>query len=163
MIDKTFSILNHHKIYLCIRRDKNGVAVIPVKLFKSEKEVYTLVSDEDYYHLVKEKWYLNKGRYAWSRNNKEKVIDHANCDKLDNRRENLRLVSRSTNCRNKRKAESSPTLAGVSYHKQSNKWRSRLKLQGKEISLGYFHTAEEAHNAYKAKREELERAEGLSV
>ena len=49
-------------------------------------------------------------------------IDHINGIKNDNRLENLRWVSRSQNCRNKKKKmNTSSQYKGVSYYKPNNK------------------------------------------
>jgi HNH endonuclease len=70
-----------------------------------------------------------------------KEVDHINRDKLDNRRENLRVVSRAQNvdnCGSKHErvnpAEKVSAFRGVSWHAQKGKWRSRYKGR----SLGLF-------------------------
>lgn len=153
-----------------ILRNEEGIAIIPVKLFNSDDVVFTKVSDCDYYALLEHKWYLNRGGYVWSKfgemqcvilqnSNKNKVVDHINHDKIDNQRENLRVVSWILSNRNKRKQEGkSSQYIGVSFHKQSNRWRARMKTNGRERSLGYFDTEEEAKDAY---QEEYNRLENL--
>ena len=83
-------------------------------------------------------------------------IDHINGKPSDDRIKNLRDVSRSVNLQNQRAARSnnSSGLLGVFFQKTMNKWTSKIQLDWKTKSLGYFDTAEEAHAAYlKAKRE----------
>lgn len=72
-------------------------------------------------------------------------VDHINRDGLDNRWENLRLASHSENQRNGRPRP----LKGASWHKASQKWRAVITVNDKQIALGYFETAEEAHEAYR--------------
>lgn len=81
-------------------------------------------------------------------------IDHINGLRRDNRIANLRDVSRKTNLQNIRNVRSSSTsgLLGAFRHKKSGLWRTSLKIDGKERSLGYFKTPEEAHRAYMAGR-----------
>ena len=77
------------------------------------------------------------------------IIDHINGVREDNRISNLRCVTKSDNSHNTRStwknAHGSP---GVNFHKQSNKWNSRINHKRKQISLGYYNTKEEAAQAY---------------
>jgi hypothetical protein len=71
-----------------------------------------------------------------------KEIDHINGDKLDNRIENLRWCSRSTNLRNR------PSTKGCNWDKQMQKWKAQIYIDGKLKHLGYFNTEAEARAAY---------------
>jgi hypothetical protein len=151
---------------ISIRRNRDGFAIIPVKIFKSDLVVYALVSDEDYYELVQETWYLNQGGYAWSfrrgemhtsiinNDDKTKVIDHADRDKLDNRRENLRVVTRCQNSCNKRKRSASkyPGVSKCAY-KYSTLWVTKITIEKRQVHVGYFDTEEKANEAYEQKHE----------
>ena len=76
-------------------------------------------------------------------------VDHINGDGLDNRRENLRLATHAENSRNLRMpSTNSSGLKGASWHKAAQKWRSRIIINGQDIHLGLFLTAEAAHAAY---------------
>lgn len=76
-------------------------------------------------------------------------IDHRNTNRKDNRWENLRLADTFTNKRNTRPYRSNKSgLKGVSWHVTSKKWRSRIRIDGKEVVLGMFDTPEEANRAY---------------
>lgn len=76
-------------------------------------------------------------------------IDHLNRKKADNRWLNLREATPSQNKSNRmRPVRSSTGLKGVSTHPNTNKFRARIKLAGKEVHLGLFETVEEAHAAY---------------
>lgn len=81
--------------------------------------------------------------------NPELCIDHINQDKTDNRIENLRMATRQENNRNTKKKNKNG-LTGV-YLKPNGKFVSRIK----NIYLGTFDTAEEAHEAYKVKAKDL--------
>ena len=69
-------------------------------------------------------------------------IDHVNHIRNDNRVNNLRIVSHQQNTFNYKNTK------GYSWDKQTNKWRSKICINGKNIHLGYFKTEEEARNAY---------------
>jgi len=72
-------------------------------------------------------------------------IDHINGTRDDNRLENLRSVSRQENLKNRRLSSNNTSGAhGVSLHKQAGKWRARISVDNKEISLGLFETKEQA-------------------
>jgi hypothetical protein len=74
--------------------------------------------------------------------------DHINHDKLDNRRENLRIASPSQNNVNRRKqAGTSSRFIGVQWHKQSKKWRAVMQVNGKRKHLGYFPIEDEIEAA----------------
>ena len=79
----------------------------------------------------------------------DKEVDHINGDGLDNRLANLRIVSREQNQRNsKRRSDNTSGFKGVSLHGKSGKWQARIRIDGKQKSLGIFRTKEEAHKAY---------------
>jgi HNH endonuclease/AP2 domain len=79
-----------------------------------------------------------------------KMIDHINENKSDNKIENLRVCNTALNMQNKRKAQANNKTGylGVNYAKNVNKYNAQICLNGKSKSLGYFNTAEEAHQAY---------------
>lgn len=81
-------------------------------------------------------------------------IDHINGNRSDDRIENLRDVSRKTNQQNMRKAYSTSSTGLIGSHAHGQKYRAEISLNGKNVHLGVFETAINAHEAYvKAKRE----------
>ena len=76
-------------------------------------------------------------------------IDHINRVRDDNRIANLREATNKENQWNRGKQKSSTSgFTGVSWHKKSGKWQSRIAVNKKVIQLGVFNTPEEAHAAY---------------
>lgn len=83
----------------------------------------------------------------------KREVDHINGDKLDNRRENLRVVTRAQNGQNvasQRNASSSHR--GVSFYKQTNCWVAFCGVNGQKVHLGYHKTELEAAKAASAFR-----------
>jgi len=81
------------------------------------------------------------------------VVDHINCDKQDNRLENLQLISQRENSSKDRKGSSKYT--GVCWDKRNNKWLSVIRINGKQKHLGYFNCELEASAAYQSKLKAL--------
>lgn len=76
-------------------------------------------------------------------------IDHKNRNGLDNRRENLRKATPQQNKRNATKNRNSYSYyKGVSYRKDTNKFRARISIDKKTKNLGQFDKEIEAAKAY---------------
>ena len=133
---------------------------------------FALVDDADYDWLVRYEWQAlketNSGLWYASRSywvdgrtygfkmhrqimglskGDGKRVDHINGDRLDNRRCNLRLATHAENCRN-RKNHSNNTSGFKGVHRQKNRWRALIRVDGKSKFLGSFLTPEDAHAAY---------------
>jgi hypothetical protein len=80
------------------------------------------------------------------------LVDHKNGHTLDNRRENLRLATRSQNVHNKCKTQSktSSKFIGVSFEKRRGRWDVRIRHEGKQIWIGTFDNEIDAAKAYDA-------------
>jgi hypothetical protein len=73
------------------------------------------------------------------------IVDHINGNRLDNRKENLRLCTMKENrFNNKNYSTNKSGYPGVSWHKKAGKWRARIQVQEKQIHLGLFDSLEEA-------------------
>lgn len=76
-------------------------------------------------------------------------IDHINGNILDNRPHNLRDVDKSTNQQNQRKAHVGSKTGLIGAHAtDKGDFRSGIRINGRQMSLGRFKTAEQAHEAY---------------
>lgn len=76
-------------------------------------------------------------------------IDHIDTNSLNNRIDNLRLVTRGQNECNKRKRRNTKSpLKGVSWNGQKKKWMATLAIDGKVRKIGFFSTDLEAHLCY---------------
>ena len=87
------------------------------------------------------------------------LVDHINGDKLDNRKENLRLVTMSQSNANrgkinfKRKVDKRSKFIGVSWDR--NAYRAIICKDGKKEYLGRFDIEEDAAKAYNKRALEL--------
>ncbi len=134
---------------------------------------FTIVEPYDYYRFQHFKWWLHSNgtnlyaaRTAVTDDLKSKIIflqrqimqppghlvvDHRNCDSLDNRRDNLRIVTQAENMRNRRKRKNtSSRYIGVWFDKKRNKWTAQIRYNGKKIWLGRFDSEIDAARAYDA-------------
>jgi len=77
------------------------------------------------------------------------IVDHINHNKLDNRVENLQLITQRENLsKDKFRKNFTSKYTGVSWYKTSKKWRAAIQINGKEKRLGLFTNELEAANAY---------------
>ena len=151
------------------RRLKYGYSFRRIYLGQNE---YTIVEPADYYSFSKYNWILircNKKPYAISefkigrektkrmylhraimKAPKRRIVDHRNCDGLDNRRANLRFATYSQNLANRTKTKSKTTSKyhGVSFSKLSKKWGATIGWRHKTIWLGRFENEIDAARAY---------------
>lgn len=120
-----------------------------------------MIDEEDFPMLASFHWSLHSDGYAVAsrgRNLMHRMIlnaptgmdvDHINRNRLDNRKVNLRLVSRSENMRNAGPhADNKSGYRGVSWFARDSKWKAQISIAGKNRHIGYFKTKEEAALAY---------------
>ena len=126
-----------------------------MKTLLSTKNEKILLSDEDYNAITIHTWYVNKNGYAErqvqiagkrkavylhyliiGKPPEGKIVDHINGNKLDNRKENLRFITRQQNQYNRHKDR------GISFARK--KWVAYIHHDYKKIHLGSFTTREEA-------------------
>lgn len=75
--------------------------------------------------------------------------DHIDMNRSNDHISNLRISSASQNIANtKARKNNQCGLKGASLNKVTGRWRARIKVGYKEIHIGNFDSAEEAHAAY---------------
>ena len=81
-------------------------------------------------------------------------IDHINGDKLDNRRENLRFVTRSQNMQNVRtlRSDSTTRVRNVFIEKRTGRYVVRVQLNGRSYYCGSFILLNDAAEVAKQSR-----------
>lgn len=96
--------------------------------------------------------YYQAHRIIWEMHNgplkADELLDHINRIKLDNRIENLRIVSQGENIRNQ--GERGLCKKGVHFdpRRYKNPFRASICLDGKTVHIGNFADEETAHEAY---------------
>lgn len=75
------------------------------------------------------------------------IVDHIDNNSLNNKLENLQLISQRDNC-SKDKKEKSSKYIGVCWDKQMRKWRSNINIDGSLKFLGLFDNELDASNCY---------------
>ncbi|KKN42138.1 hypothetical protein LCGC14_0716420 [marine sediment metagenome] len=87
---------------------------------------------------------------------KGEIVDHKDCNSLNNQKNNLRKVTRSQNAVNRHhKRKSTSKYYGVNYDKTRNLWECKLKKDQVKIWVGRFKNEEEAALAYNKKAIEI--------
>lgn len=83
------------------------------------------------------------------------VVDHINNVSLDNRIENLQLITHRENLSKDKKGTSK--YVGVCWCKTSKKWRSAIRINGKVKYLGMFTDELEASNTYQVELDKIKK------
>jgi len=82
------------------------------------------------------------------------VVDHINDNRLDNKVENLRIITNRENSY-KTQGSYSSKYKGVYFRKDTCKWSSSIRIDNKIIRLGCFKNEYDAHLAYQKKLAEI--------
>ena len=75
---------------------------------------------------------------------KKECVDHVDGNKMNNRIDNLRWVSKAENIHNQKKAK------GYHWHVRRNKWQAAISIDRIAKHLGYFDQESEARDAYES-------------
>jgi hypothetical protein len=140
------------------------MAVLRVPLYRDGKIfARALIDEADEEVVFRYHWHLSAQGYASNGSRTPmhrvllkgtighgRVVDHINRDKLDNRRENLRVTTPARNGQNTggrstwRGRPASSQYRGVSWRKDKRKWLAHARYFGKQYRLGLFDDEREA-------------------
>lgn len=120
----------------------SSVLAGPVKAKPNKKGYLRMHIDGRLYYLHRLAWFYVYGKWP-------KEIDHIDGNCSNNKISNLRDCLHSQNMQNM----STKTIAvsgfkGAYWHPQCKLWQAKIRYENRTKSLGYFHTPEEAHEAY---------------
>jgi len=138
-----------------------------MKKIKLTKGFEALVDDEDFEFLNRHSWYYAHGyavRTIYDNNHKSYQLrmhrllidtpngfdtDHINRDRLDNRKSNLRVATRSQNVANTFvEKQNRSGYKGVSWKKSNRKWCAQIRALNKVIHIGLYVNIKDAAKAY---------------
>lgn len=123
--DYVLMYLKRGKVCIFDKMDLQGV----------KKYVWNLTTGDHYVSCNKDRKTLLMHRLIMGF---PKEIDHINGNGLDNRRKNLRIVTRMQNTWNMKKTHGSGRFIGVCFCKRRNKWIARAMIRAKHYYLGAF-------------------------
>lgn len=141
--------------WMAIKLNKGMVALIDASDFERVSQ-HTWCAVWANYYWVARTWISGKNitlhRFVMNAQPGQEV-DHKNGDGLDCRKSELRFATHSQNNCNAFRPGKLSQFKGV--RPSGAKWNARIKIDGKQVSLGSFCTEEEAARAYDAKAKEL--------
>lgn len=115
--------------------------------------------DKEDYELVKDDcWTEDKDKYLFTLRNGERitfhrfinktpnglVTDHIDGNRYNNCKNNLRSCTNQQNIWNRKKAQGTSGVLGVSFIKNANKWKASIEYNTLKYNLGYYETKDEA-------------------
>ena len=125
------------------------------------------IDKEDVEKLSSNTWYLDSNGYVVCHTKEDgiillhrvvmeldqkdkRVVDHISGDTSDNRKSNLRVVTRSQNNYNREiQYDNTSGTTGVSFLVSKNRWVAQIWVNKEHIKLGYFKDIEDAIKARK--------------
>ena len=126
--------------------DRRSTSAKPYQIAGSltDKGYLTTWLDNRHYRLHRLAWVYVYG--VWPTKN----LDHINQVKSDNRVLNLREATSSENMQNVSNfSHNTSGHKGITWHKQAGKWNAKIKINGRNISMGVFDDINQAIAARK--------------
>lgn len=133
---------------------------------KKHPNTFAIVDDDGFDFLNQWKWcvgpcgYVARGQWEGGRVRTIKLHhlvvsappgmqrDHINGNRLDNRRENLRVCTHAENGKNKKPRAGRSLFKGVSWRPDKGLFAAGIRANGRRLHLGYFRTEQDAASAY---------------
>lgn len=139
------------KIFWKVRKSNNVKVGSEAGNISDSGRYRSVMIDEKTHKVHRVIWEMHNGDIP-----KGMQIDHLNHETLDNRIENLRLVTIKENTKNRsfNKNNNSGHI-GVSWYKRYGKWNATIGISGKQKNLGYFSSMGDAIKARKNAESEL--------
>lgn len=142
----TFTLVDGY--YICYDSNDNYFYIDIDDYGKVSK--YTWIIDSNYVTTTISNKKILLHRFIMNVNQKNVIVDHINGNPYDNRKCNLRICSQSNNSMNRKLSiKNMSGFTGVQFNKKSNKWYSKISVNGKHIFLGSYNNIEDAINARK--------------
>jgi hypothetical protein len=121
-----------------------------------------LVDDGDYERAARHRWHRHPKGYVQATIGGKPImlhrfidetppgfeVDHANRDKADHRRANLRRCMHAQNIANRGKTRGTSRHKGVHWSSARQKWYAQIQARGKKFFLGRFADETTAARAY---------------
>lgn len=139
-----------------IVKNKNGFAKKDERILKGTVSNHGYLVVNLYYAPKRKKMFMIHQLVAqeflnhFPQTNRKIVIDHKDEDKLNNRLDNLQVITNRENCNRSKKGHSSK-YAGVSIHRATGKWQANMRIEGQPRYIGIFDNELDAANAYQEK------------
>ena len=108
---------------------------------RTKYEKYRIKINNETYVLSRIVYKAHNNDWDITDTSKNNLIDHININSLDNRIENLRILTQQQNQFNSK-------AKGYYWYKKNNNWVAKIGINGKRIHLGYFTEEADARNAY---------------
>lgn len=112
-----------------------------IHIQKSGYKAYYINLNKKHYVLSRVVYKFNNSDWNITDTSKNNLIDHINNNSLDNRIENLRILTHQQN-------QFNTNAKGYYWHNKTNKWQAQIMINGKTTYLGLFAEEEDAKQAY---------------
>jgi len=160
-----YQISRHGKVHMSfydknIIREENCIFIMELYNKKCEVIAETIFDGIHIKEIKNHKWHLNSHGYAksiiyckhYNLSNfvmgdfsQKYIFDHINRVRLNNLSENLRIATYAQNARNRNmRSDNKSGETVVSWKKDRNKYRVRIKIDGNDTHIGYFTNIQES-------------------
>lgn len=96
-----------------------------------------------------ERFLLHRVIWKWMTGEEPTLVDHSDCIKTNNRWNNLRIATASESVANRMRQKNNRSgYKGVFYDRRVKRWHATTSIDRKNVNIGWFDTAEDAHRAY---------------